>query len=73
MILKLSTSEIFIKTKNDIKETTNFCKYILKSDDINPIMKGLVIGSTFLSIGIIYSSIPFHTIGYTVNKFKSYF
>ena len=63
------------KVKEDIKDATQFCNFMLKSEEVYPIIKGLSIGSTLISVGFIISCIPFYiisnTISYSINKAKN--
>ena len=67
----LQISKILKKTQDNVDDSINFCKYILEdTNNISPLIKGLVISSTMLSISIIYSTIPFNVIYYSLNKKK---
>lgn len=63
------TNKVVKKTQDNVEVTIKFCKYILDdTNNVNPLIKGLVISSTMLSISIIYSTIPFNFIYYALNK-----
>jgi hypothetical protein len=65
------TNKILKKTQDNVDDSINFCKYILEdTNNISPLIKVLVISSTMLSISIIYSTIPFNVIYYSLNKKK---
>ena len=57
------------KVKENIKDTTQFCNFMLKSEEVNPIIKGLSICFTLISIGFIISFTPFYVIANKLNKF----
>ena len=63
------TNKILKKTQDNVDDSINFCKYILEdTNNISPLIKGLVISSTMLSISIIFSSFPFNIVNYTFNN-----